>query len=136
MNADTPRPPAAGSILIATAVPATPFVMNAFVPSRTKASSISTARVRIAAASSPARSGQAPNLASRERRHVSLALRLGAEAVDVVRAQELCAHIVMPIEPSIRDSSSTTSAYATWSRPAPPYSGGKSAPRNPSAPSS
>ena len=56
MNADTPRPPAAGSVLaMTTAVPATlPLVMKAFVPSSTKASSASTARVSIAAASEPA----------------------------------------------------------------------------------
>ena len=89
--------------------------MNALVPSRTKASPVSTAVVRIAAASEPEPGSvrpQAPeHLAPRERRQVALALRAACRKRQMWFVQsELCAHIVMPTDPSARDSSSTTRA--------------------------
>ena len=55
MKAETPRLAAAGSVsAMTTAVPATlALVMKALVPVRTKASPVSTAVVRMAAASEP-----------------------------------------------------------------------------------
>ena len=95
MKAEIPRPPAAGSVFaMTTAVPATlPFVMKAFVPSSTKASPVSVAVVRIAAASEPepgSVSPQAPSTSPRARggRYRS---RWAAvpKLIDVVRAERV-----------------------------------------------
>src|SRR6476620_4626883 len=49
---------------------------------------------------------------------------------------EVCAATMIPTDPSTRESSSIAVTYSTYPIPAPPYSGGKIVPNNPSLPNS
>jgi hypothetical protein len=108
--------PSPGSVTaITTATCPTPaLVMKALLPRSTKCSPSWMALVRMAAASDPepgSVSPHAPSASPRASRGRYFAFCSGdPKSVMWLVQSELCAHIVMPTEPSTRLSSSTASA--------------------------
>ena len=134
--------PSAVSAVITTraemSVPA--FVMKIFEPLMTHSPSLSSARVREAAASDPAPGSVRPKAASffpeaRSGSHSRFCSSVPKRKIGIVPS-EVWAATVIATDESIRVSSSIAIAYETVSEPPPPYSSGIGMPINPSSASS
>src|SRR3954452_19044803 len=114
------------------------LVMNCLEPLITHASSTSSARVRVAAASDPAPGSVRPNPASarpatRSGSHVAFCSSLPNVRIGLI-PRPTAASSVIPIDWSTRPSSSMATQRLVKSPAAPPYSSGAVSPKRPSFP--